>query len=323
MTMKRMVTMLLALWVLAASVAWAENITQEEAIELAAQAVHAEMVNDTVPLTDEQYFDVECRYAQNGERYYVEFHTKTLAYGAACAIVSADSGDTQVTRADAVEVNGDTLLRRYEAVYGTSMTWDQAVWVDFDRVMDSMEPSGFEGMLLQQTVYPDASSVAMSMEEAAEIACADSGLSAEDAISHVLIGAQPNPVWKFRVSNPRKNVDKLVEVDAQTGEILDRETYKADNYEFDNPIQLRTLHSLYAPAAIEEYGLEYMSAVEVSKVYGDMNLDDPMLPLLDASLYAIQAQGQEVTFTALTPGNDSYRVRYTDGYLVESVDVLE
>ena len=115
----------------------------------------------------------------------------------------------------------------------------------------------------------------------------------------------------------------LFVMDAVTGEILDREEYKADNYEFDNPIKMYTLHRDYAPAAIEHYGLAYMSAVEVSKRYGDMTLDDPMLPLLDEELYQVYAQEKTVTFKALTDENDTYRVSYDDGYMVKSVEVLK
>ena len=102
-----------------------------------------------------------------------------------------------------------------------------------------------------------------------------------------------------------------------------REAYKADNYDFDNPIKLYTLHRDYAPAAIEHYGRAYMSAVEVSKRYGDMRLDDPMLPLLDEALYEVYVQIRTVTFKSLTPENDSYRVNYGDGCMVSSIEILK
>lgn len=189
-------------------------------------------------------------------------------------------------------------------------------------MMETLEPKEFDGILLKQTVYPELSAAKISGDEAAEIACKDSGLGREDAIRRVLIDAEPNPVWKFRVLNPERHVDKLVEVDAVTGEIVDTEVYKADNDEFDNPIKQFTLHRTYAPAAIEHYGLAYMGAVEVSKRYGDMRLDDPMLPLLDEEEYQVEILNRTVTFRALTKDNDTYRVEYDDGYMVESVEVL-
>ena len=65
-----------------------------------------------------------------------------------------------------------------------------------------------------------------------------------------------------------------------------------------------------------------MGAVEVSKRYGDMRLDDPMLPLLDEEEYQVEILNRTVTFRALTKDNDTYRVEYDDGYMVESVEVL-
>ncbi|MBQ7826072.1 MAG: PepSY domain-containing protein [Clostridia bacterium] len=219
-------------------------------------------------------------------------------------------------------MDGYDLYQSYRKQYGSPMKWGQAVWAAFDSEMDAAEATDFDSRMLKSTVYPPASSAKLSMEEAAEIACRDSGVPEEDAISFVLIGAQPNPVWKFRLCSPMADVDRLVEVDAMTGEILDREAYKADNYIFDNPIKMYTLHRAYAPEAIKEYGLVYMSAVEVSKRYGDMRLDDPMLPLVDGTK-DIWVQGKTVTFKALEEGDTSYRVTYGDGYMVTSVEAIE
>lgn len=219
--------------------------------------------------------------------------------------------------------DGYELYQSYRKQYGSPMTWEQAVWAAFDGEMDAVEATNFDSRMLKSTVYPPVSSAKLSMEEAVEIVCRDSGTTDVDVISYVLIGSEPNPVWKFRVTSPEMDVDRLVEVDAMTGEILDREEYKADNYDFDNPIKMYTLHRDYASEAIKEYGLAYMSAVEVSKQYGDMRLDDPMLPLLDAEEYAVWAQEKSVTFKALEEDKPSYRVTYDDGYMVKSVEAIE
>lgn len=218
--------------------------------------------------------------------------------------------------------DGYDLYQSYRKQYGSPMTWGQAVWVAFDSEMDAAEATDFDSRMLQSAVYPPETEAKLSRDEAAAIACRDSGVPEEDAISSVLIGAQPNPVWKFRLCSPLADVDRLVEVDAMTGEILDREEYKADNYLFDNPIKMYTLHSAYAPEAIKEYGLAYMSAVEISKRYGDMRLDDPMLPLVDGTKN-IRVQGKTVTFRALEEGETSYRVTYDEDYMVISVEAFE
>lgn len=219
-------------------------------------------------------------------------------------------------------MDGYDLYQSYRKQYGSPMTWGQAVWVEFDREMDMAQASDFDSRMLQSAVYPPETEAKLSRSEAAEIACRDCGAAMEDVISYVLIGGEPNPVWKFRVSSPEMDACRLIEVDAMTGEILDREAYKADNYIFDNPIKMYTLHSAYAPEAIKEYGLAYMSAVEVSKRFGDMRLDDPMLPLVDGTKN-IRVQGKTVTFGALEEGETSYRVTYDDGFMVISVEAFQ
>lgn len=219
--------------------------------------------------------------------------------------------------------DGYDLYQSYRKRYHSPMLWEQSVWVEFDREMDAAEATDFDSRMLQSMEYPPEKEAKLSREEAAAIACLDSGVPQEDAISCVLIGAQPNPVWKLRLCSPSADVDRLVEVDAMTGEVLDREEYKADNYAFDNPIKMYTLHRAYAPAAIEEYGLAYMSAVELSKRYGDMRLDDPVLPVLDDERYAVWVQEKTVTFKALSDGEPSYRVVYDEGGMVKSAERIE
>ena len=323
--MKKVIFILIAVLILIASAAFAEesSMTKEEAIELASQAICAELGNESVPLKDEKYFEIDCRHNPEMTRFYVSFLTKTLDFGTCKATVKAEDKSVRVTKAEKPEVDGDSLYDRYWDLYGSPMTWGQEIWVEFDQMLETMNPVSFDVLMLKKTVYPEASAVKLSKDEAAKLAAKDCGTKEEYAISYVLIDAKPNPVWKFRICSWEDNVDRLIEVDAVTGEILDREEYKADNYEFDNPIKMYTLHGDYAPAAIEHYGLAYMSAVEVSKRYGDMMLDDPMLPLLDEELYQVYAQEKTVTFKALTDENDTYRVNYDDGYMVKSIEVLK
>ena len=319
-----MMTLVLFALMMAAAVALAEKeqMTGEEAIRLSVQAIDEQLGEDALPLTDTRYYETEYIRNSPGTAYRVFFKPKTLEYGRCNTHVYTEDCSVQITLIEKPGYDGDTLYDRVISVYGDPRDWAQDIWVRFDQMMETLEPKEFDGILLKQTVYPELSVAKISGDEAAEIACRDSGLGREDAIRRVLIDAEPNPVWKFRVLNPKRNVDKLVEVDAVTGEIVDTERYKADNYDFDNPIKQFTLHRTYAPAAIEHYGLAYMSAVEVSKRYGDMRLDDPMLPLLDEEAYQVEISNRTVTFRALTKDNDTYRMQYDDGYMVESVEVL-
>ena len=323
--MKKIIFVLIAVLMLTASAAFAEesSMTKEEAIVLASQAICAELGNESVPLTDEKYFEIDCRHNPEMTRFYVSFLTRTMDYGTCQATVKAEDKSVRVTKAEKPAVDGDSLYDRYWDLHGSPTMWGQEIWVEFDQMLETMNPVSFDALMLKKTVYPEASAAKLSKDEAAKLAAKDCGTKEEYAISYVLIDAKPNPVWKFRVCSWEVNVDRLIEVDAVTGDILDREEYKADNYEFDNPIKMYTLHRDYAPAAIEHYGLAYMSAVEVSKRYGDMTLDDPMLPLLDEELYQVYAQEKTVTFKALTDENDTYRVNYDDGYMVKSIEVLK
>lgn len=323
--MKRILSVLLAMALFGAAAALAEeaSMSREQAIELAAQAICAELKDESIPLLDENVYEIECEHNSESAIFRIGFLTKSIDYGTCRANVDAKDGSVHVIKAGKPGVDGDSLYSRFRDMYGSPMEWGQEIWAQFDRVIETMEPEGFDGKMLKNAVYPDASAAKLSRDEAAKIACRDCGTKEEYAISSVLIDAKPNPVWKFRVCSWEDDVDRLIEVDAMTGEVLDREEYKADNYDFDNPIKLYTLHRDYAPAAIEHYGRAYMSAVEVSKRYGDMRLDDPMLPLLDETLYEVYVQIRTVTFKSLTPENDSYRVNYDDGCMVSSIEILK
>lgn len=323
--MKRMMILVLFALMMAAAAALAgnEQMTGEEAIRLSVQAIDEQLGENALPLTDTRYYETEYIINGPGTAYRVFFKPKTLEYGRCNTHVNAEDRSVEIILIEEPGYDGDSLYDRFKSVYGDPRNWTQDIWIRFDQMMETLEPKGFDGILLKQTVYPELSKAKISGDEAAEIACKDSGLGREDAIRRVLIDAEPNPVWKFRVLNPERDVDKLVEVDAVTGEIVDTELYKADNDDFDNPIKQFTLHRTYAPAAIEHYGLAYMSAVEVSKRYGDMRLDDPMLPLLDEEAYQVEISSRTATFRALTKDNDTYRVEYDDGYMVERIEVLK
>lgn len=320
-----MMTFVLLALMMAAAVALAgnEQMTGEEAVRLSIQAIDEQLGENALPLTDTRYYETEYIINGPGTAYRVFFKPKTLEYGRCNTHVNAEDRIVEIILIEEPGYDGDSLYDRFKSVYGDPRNWTQDIWIRFDQMMETLEPKGFDGILLKQTVYPELSKAKISGDEAAEIACKDSGLGREDAIRRVLIDAEPNPVWKFRVLNPERDVDKLVEVDAVTGEIVDTELYKADNDDFDNPIKQFTLHRTYAPAAIEHYGLAYMSAVEVSKRYGDMRLDDPMLPLLDEEAYQVEISSRTATFRALTKDNDTYRVQYDDGYMVERIEVLK
>ena len=75
----------------------------------------------------------------------------------------------------------------------------------------------------------------------------------------------------------------------------------------------------FIPAANAHFGLAHMAAVGVSRRYGDMSLDDPMLPLLDDTLYTVATQDLQVIFTPLTEALPGYTVTFDSSGMIQEI----
>ena len=315
--MKKLFCVLLACLLAMASGA-ALAITEEEAIARAMEAVRAKLDDEALPLGNALMYRVRTAPGtKNG--HWVYFEPKVLDYGLCVAYVNDE--ETRISRADEPGYTGDTLFKRFQAVYGSPSDWDQNVWLVLDKTYDALEVTELDAVLMKNTVYAGLSQAAITRDEAFAIALKDFGQP--DARTHtgVLIVAKEGPVWKLRVMGDP--ACRLYEIDGITGAILDREDYKADNYEFDNPVKQYTLRRDYEPALVEHHGMAYIAAVAVSKAYGDMALDNPMLEIDDEEgEYVINIRDGRVEFRAQMDGLVSYYVQFDGDNMIKEVGVI-
>ncbi|MBR2054708.1 MAG: PepSY domain-containing protein [Clostridia bacterium] len=288
-----------------------DMMSREEALDLAVKAIHSQPGGENIPLLDENCYTYTLQYNEHFSRFTVRFQTKKLEYGNCRVNVNLD-GTTNVNQFEKPGLTGDNAYKRFDQVYGSVNDWDQSTWQLLDETMDTLEPTTFEGILLKNTHYPAEDSVKISRKEALDIIYQTGQKGYVDIIRSVLIDAQPNPVWKAYMAD--ETGCYLIEVDANTGEVVDKMPYKADNYEFDNPVQIYTLRRDYAPAAIEEYGKERMAGIAITKAVADMELDDPSLPILYDSQYETKVDGDTVTFLPLHEGDPTYVLTFSDNY---------
>ena len=301
-------------------------LTGAQAAELAQEALRRELGDDSIPFTDPEQFEQRISFMEGRNAWRVWFQTRTLSFGSATAWVSEPEHQVTIESAEPAQVSGDTLYARYKQVYGVSR-WTQDIWVRFSMDMAQYEPQGWEGRLLKKTVYPAESEVSMTREKAVDIAIAHNETKEEAELDATLIGALPHPVWKVVLSG--EIALWLYEIDAETGEVLDKEIYKPDDYLFDNPIKRYTLHRDFAPAYVQEFGMEALAAVEVVKAFGDLSYDEPMMPDVEAgedgvliSDYEETSSGRTVTFRPPQPGLAGYRVTFGEDWLTEKVEIL-
>lgn len=312
--MKRLFCLMMACLMMTAAGA-ALAMTEEAAIARAKDAIWAQL-GSSIPLGDEAAYAISAVYSEHREGYRVSFEPKVIDYG--LCMVWVDENETKVERADEPGYTGDTLFTRFQAVYGYPSGWNQNVWLLLDRMLEPLEVTSFSAQLMKETTYAGASQAIVTREEAFDIALRDYGQPEARTFTGVLISTIEGPVWKLRVMGDP--ACRLYEIDGMTGAILDREDYKADNYDFDNPVKMYTLRRDYEPALVKQHGMEYIAAVAVSKAYGDMRLDDPMLGLHEeAGEYEVAVTDRRVEFRAQEEGRDSYFVTFDENSMIEEV----
>ena len=293
-----------------------DRLTLEEAVLLAQAAFYEELGEDDIPYTDENYFTIDARHLDFGTQgyYWLIFETKTMAYGRASADVM-DDGTVKINYVGKSGVDGDNLHDRFEDVYGSCNRWDQSVWVQFGQEMAKYEPTTFVGKLFKQTAYPDASTVALSLDDALDVVYRDCGA---EQISAVLIDAEPNPVWKIR-SDPMPYTF-LYEIDAMTGEIVDKEYYVIQRQNFDHWMKQYTLRRDFMPAELAEFGIERVAmelCVKTDMAYFDGVADVDVFT--ETSCYSAEVDGMTVTFRSLNGRYPTYRVTVAEDVMSAQV----
>ena len=294
-------------------------LTVDQAGQLAADALRSALNEPDIPYADPAFFEQRVSYYEWRNSWSVSFRTKTLHYANAACTISEPDHQVEITNSAPSRVDGDSLYQRYWHVYGGG-NWDQQVLMQFARDMAQLEPTGWEGKLLKKTGFPSEDKAKITREQAVDIAALHNEVRVEEELTSALLGSDEHPIWKITL-NGKINL-WIYEIDGLTGEVLDKEVFKPDNSDFDPPLKRRTLHRDFVKAYVEEFGMERLAAVEISKAFGDLALDDPELPLLNAELYAPSVAERTVTFRALTPGEPSFRIVFTPDWMTEKAEKL-
>ncbi len=297
-----------------------DSMTADEAIDLAIQALQREYGDDAIPFRDENIYRISC--TANASHFSLRFSPLVLGYGRSSLDVNCETGEVSLYFANPMGLTSDTLYRSYTDIYGSCGKWDQAMWVKFGQHMASLtdEAATFDGRLFRQTVYADDSQVAISRSRACDIAVLACGDRTTDVVRCMLINAEPNPVWKIRLGTWPVNC--LYEVDAMTGEILDREWYFIQDPTIDHDMKMFTLRSVFMSAYLAEYGAERVAMEYAVKSDVGRYAYEGHDQFLDGEQYYVQTEGLTVTFAALTEKGVSYRVTVAEDGMSADVQVL-
>ena len=291
-------------------------LTEDAALEKAIAALYRNLGREDIPYTDENAYTIDGSYNVNTGGYHFLFNPKVMEYGRASVQVTA-SGKANIWFVNGPELNGDNLFDRFEDVYGPNIYWGQDTWVKFGEEMKKYEATTFEGKLFKQTAYLPESAVKVSRDKAMDIVYIDSDHAEINRI--VLIGAEPNPVWKVRAST--WPVTTLYEVDAMTGEILDKEYYFIQMDNFDHTMMMYTLRRDYKPAALAEFGVKRLAMELCVKANVD-KFEEESADYLMSGAYRITEEGMTVSFMAVDPRQASYIVTVAEDAMSADITVI-
>lgn len=295
-------------------------LSEDSATEAAIAALRAEY-GDLVPaLDDPALYKITFHMLGDNQTANVIFRAVTLEGGNAAVMVHAD-GTAHINYAHFGPLTADNLHDRMDNLHGSSLSWDPSVWAEFDRMQDTLdEPQTFEGKLFAATTYPEASAARVTLDEALDAVALDLGSRADDAISWVLIEGNSGPVWKIRMGTFPANT--LYEVDATTGEILDRELYVCQNPDFDHSMKMFTLRSTYMPAALAEFGpVRIAMELTVKSDHAAFSYDETIF--MNRNCYEVTVEGMTVTFKSIDGSLPSYRTTILDGGMDAQIEVFD
>ena len=292
-------------------------LTEDVALEKAIAALYRELGREDIPYLDENAYTIDGSYNVNTGGYHFLLNPKVLDYGRASVQVNA-SGKTNIWFVNGPELNGDNLFDRFDDVYGADMFWEQDTWVKFGEEMKKYEATTFEGKLFKQTTYLPESAVKISRDKAMDIVYIDSDHADINRI--VLIDAEPNPVWKVRASTWYP-ATTLYEVDAMTGEILDKEYYFIQMDNVDHEMMMYTLRRDYKPAALAEFGVKRLAMELCTKAYAEEFFEFSPDHLMSGA-YRITEEGMTVSFMAVDPRQASYIVTVAEDAMSADITVI-
>ena len=261
-------------------------------------------------------------YGYEGEIYEwgteVLFTTHNISHGDVKAAVLTDG----TVRLDSVDRepagNVNTLFRRYQSAYGRISRWKQETWVQLAKDIESLElndsdPDNPEEKLLKTARFPEENTVRITYDEAVHVAW--EATHGEDEF-HVLIDAEPHPVWK--ILTMAWPVKRLVEIDAETGEVVADElcdTGRTPAYALYSTEKNRRALEL------QELGVEAIARREAFygfvKLKQEQELDLPEPDFDNPEEYEIRVNNRTVRFTGLRNDLKTFEVELDgNGYVI-------
>lgn len=286
-------------------------VTEEDRILKATETLkkkHPELFDDEEYICQNTYVD------QDG--IYFTFRTKNARHGDAEAVASKDGKKIRKVKTDNEELTEENLMSRYWSLYGWFGNWDQQVWSQVKKDLDSIEATGSLDMeAIRISRYPEESSVSIGREEAEKLAIKACGGKAASVVSRVLIDAEPNPVWRMRVISYGDNSDdRMIELDAETGEVTATETYLVD---YSPDYVYYCLERDRRPLELKALGPAEIAIREVVYAFGGdegYTLNDE---LQDPGFYEIREEGLTVHFDSQDESASNYLVELDEnGYVL-------
>lgn len=288
---------------------------REEVIKIAVETAEKE-AGQALHLTDESRYALDI---MNGRDWTVRFLPKGIEAGRVAVMVNKETGKARCVTLDTEPLTADNLLMRMRNVYESEDKWTEDMRLLFEEKARTLNAQTLTGRVYQATRYGRAADAKISREEAQLAAVRASGQNSAEAWSGVLIKTDEDAlVWKVRVlTSP---LTTLYEIDAQTGEVLNREPFVSDNTDIDPSCKIYSLRRTFWRLSKAEKGLVPSAAREVSLVYGNKELDDPTLSeLFDKSLYTVKEEESKVSFIAGVKGWPSFFVSFdADGVPVKT-----
>ena len=288
--------------------------------------VRDDQINSAREKIAEAYPDLDllnrAEYGYEGEIYEwgteVLFTTHNISHGDVKAAVLTDG----TVRLDSVDRepagNVNTLFRRYQSAYGRISRWKQETWVQLAKDIESLElndsdPDNPEEKLLKTARFPEENTVRITYDEAVHAAW--EATHGEDEF-HVMIDAEPHPVWK--ILTMAWPVKRLVEIDAETGEVVADElcdTGRTPAYALYSTEKNRRALEL------QELGVEAIARREAFygfvKLKQEQELDLPEPDFDNPEEYEIRVNNRTVRFTGLRNDLKTFEVELDgNGYVI-------
>ena len=301
------------------------SLTKEEAAQLAADGIRAQTSAD-VPLMDGETFHYIIYKSAEGMSWDVTFISHSISWGTCKALVDDATREVTVTSADVGGLTADNILGRYRNEYGWYGDWPQERWAELaEQIRELPRAETVAGKALQASPYILWREGLITRLEAEEIAFRTLDIRHGEFNCAVLIDAEPNPVWKFRVL-PFEKYDGtfVLEIDAVTGEIVDQDMYISDHVDLEPTYHMYTLHRTWAKIVMDDNecppfqfiseihnGRLYLAGLAVLHTFADLSWDLPEvdgIPIWDGDYYQAEIDGLTVMFRSRWIDLPDYKV---------------